>query len=545
MFHRILLILLFSISFEAFSEEKISDADKRSAELIDSIFDDFEAANYEKVIDTLTSVEANSVGLKENTKYMGLVYYWKGMSYARLSDYEFAEKFFRKALQVKFTTKDIYYEYGQVLYVIEDYKKARVAFKKSFKQGYKRGVSLYYIAFISQELKDDKKAVNFYKMVEKLPEDEKKDVLQAARMQIADIYLKKIEKLPDSFKDVEKYVIPQYKKALSFNEETPLAEQIKIKIEELQRKYELVLFRMRNGRLTSRPPYYLRANVLYGIDNNVTALSETAKEDLDENQYASHYMTTGVFGRYSFYPNSIFSYAPEINARMTKYSETTDEIKVLNNYSINTSLNINYEHIYNEAAATFFIDLDYTYNADYADGDDVGSTFTHSDSVYGITLSEELQLITGKPSIFRFSYSKTVGVEETDSLTSMGFNYEQIVPIGRTTLYFLNSYTMSEYVEEDSEGLNTNTLFSRIDMIFPTFMGLFNPTFYASYNNADYVEDADTDFKTTTTYGINLNRPLSKNFYLTMDLSQASTVTKETDDNYEQQVMTFNIDYIY
>ena len=150
-----------------------------------------------------------------------------------------------------------------------------------------------------------------------------------------------------------------------------------------------------------------------------------------------------------------------------------------------------------------------------------------------------------KPSIFRFSYAQTVGVEETDSLTAMWFNYEQIIPIGRTTLYLLNSYTISEYEEVESEGLNTTTLFSRIDVIFPTLMGLFNPTLYASYNSADYVEDDDTDFNTTTTYGLNLNRPLSKNFYLTVDLSQASTVTKETDDNSEQQIMTFNIDYIY
>ena len=65
------------------------------------------------------------------------------MAYSRLNDFENAEINLSKAIKSKYITKDIYYEYGQVLYVSDKYKKARVAFKRSFKKKYKRGLISY------------------------------------------------------------------------------------------------------------------------------------------------------------------------------------------------------------------------------------------------------------------------------------------------------------------------------------------------------------------------------------------------------------------
>lgn len=550
----LVLIFLFS-STVLFAEDKpipkkSSKSMKRKSRLRKSgikfqkVFTYFEKGEYQKVITVLKRIE-KKIKLKptkSKNKLTGLLYYWRGMAYSRLNDFENAEINLAKAIRLKYITKDIYYEYGQVLYVSDKYKKARVAFKRSFKKKYKRGVSLYYIAYISQELKDHKKAVSFYAMIEKLPKHEKSEVLQAARMQIADIYLNKVEKLPNSFKEVEKYVIPQYQKALIFDDTTTLAEQIRVKIEELQRKYELVLFRMRNGRPTSRPPYYLRANFLYGINDNVTTKSDDDKTSLEEDEYASHYYTTGVFGRYSFYPNSTYSYSPEFGATMTKYSSEKDTIKALNSYSLSSSLKINYEHLYKNRPATFYIDFSYSYNADYAES---GDSFSFTDTEVSMTLSEELQFWRDKPSTFRFDYSITSAEITTSSFNSIGFTYEQVYPIGRTTLFFTNSYDINTYEEASSESLNTTVMTTRIDSIFPTFYGLFNPTLYFSFSNTDFVEDADTGVKSLTSYGINLNRPLSRKTYLTVDINQTSQSASTDTDNYSQQVITFNIDYIY
>src|SRR5690606_4082582 len=124
-----------------------------------------------------------------------------------------------------------YYEIAQAYYVSDKLIEARQQFRNSVKIGFKRAVSLYYMAFISQQIKDVKKAASYFNAIEKLPDDEKRDVIQAARMQLGDIYLAKVEQMPNSFKKVEEVVIPQYKKALAWDEDSSLAPEIREKIE--------------------------------------------------------------------------------------------------------------------------------------------------------------------------------------------------------------------------------------------------------------------------------------------------------------------------
>lgn len=530
----------FNISYAQDKKVAKKTKSKSSKELITDVFEDFKSGKYQAVIDTLLKHEKKlKKGSKKNNEILGLIYYWRGMSYSRLSDYKNAETNFYEAIKLKYKANDIYYEYGQVLYVADRLKKARVAFKRSFKQGYKKGVSLYYIAFISQELKDYKKAVSFYSMIEKLDQEDKKDVLQAARMQIGDIYLEKIERLPDSFKDVEKYVIPQYKKALEFDEESSLAQEIKNKIETLQRKYELVLFRMRNGRPTARPPYYIRANLTYGTNDNVLATAEPTSDD------AATYYTAGFFGRYSFYANSAFSYAPEINITTQQYTTDNSSIYALDNYSINTALKMNYEHIYNDAPATFFFDISYAYRADAATASaESKRDLAYSDSTVALVASEEVQFWKGNPSTFRLRYSQTTDDDTTQNFTNMVFNYEQILGLGRTTLFFFNSYDMKQMAQSDQNTADTNIFTNRLDSIFPTFFGLFNPTLYVSNTSTNWVNNSDTGVTNLTAFGVNLNRPLGGNWFGTLDISQSSQTGKQDTDNYKQQVITFNLDYI-
>ena len=404
------------------------------------------------------------------------------------------------------------------------------------------GVSLYYIAYISQELKDYKRAVTFYNLIEKLSEEDKKDVIQAARMQVGDIYLIQVERQRDPFKGVESYVIPQYEKALQYDEESKLAGEIKSKIENLQRRYELILFRMRNGRPTARPPYYIRANVLYGTNDNVTSITEDDKtaDGVEEEDYASTYTQVGFFSRYSFYPSSSFSYAPEFSTQMTKYNSDSTSILPFNSYFVKGALKMNYEHLYRKLPATFFMDLDYTYNADDADADE---EFAASDNTYGITLSEEVQFWDNNPSTFRFRFENVAAEEETNLRSVMSLSYEQIVLLSKTTLFFYNNYAVTTYTEAETS--NTTALTTRLDAIFPTFYKLFNPTLYVSLLSTDYPDFTEDRTTQLTTLGINLNRPLGNKFYLTMDMSQGSQTGDLDSDIYTQQVITFNIDYIY
>jgi tetratricopeptide (TPR) repeat protein len=532
-----LFLVLGSLSFaNIVLAKKVS-----SKQLISNVFTQFQAGKYDEVISVLGKLQERiKPGSKQATKIQGLIYYWQAKSLAKMNDFEEAEKYFIKALELKYIAKDSYYEYGQVLYVASKYKRARIAFKKSVKRKYKVGVSLYYIAFISQELKDYKKAVSFYKLIEKLPADEKKDVMQAARMQVGDVYLKQIERQRDPFKGVKKYVIPQYEKALAYDEGSKLADEIRSKIINLQKKYEIILFKMRNGKPTARPPFYVKANMLYGMNDNVTSTSEDDKSALETKDYTSAYYQLGFFSRYSFYPNSIFSYAPEFSAQMTKYSSDSTKILPYNKYFIKTALKMNYEHIYSKNPATFYMDFDYTYNADDGDADE---EFAASNNTVGATFSEELQLWKSNPSTFRFRYEQVTAEEETSSNSSISLTYEQIMIFKHLTLFMYNNYNSSTYAKADTS--NANTLTTRLDFIFPTFYKLFNPTLYTSYTSTAYTNDSDKGTPALTSFGINLNRPVGENLYLTLDYGLSTQVADQDTDNYKQQLITLNLDLIY
>ncbi len=510
---------------------------------ISRVYEKYSSGNYEEAISHLDKMVKRLKKSSPRYKQLyGLISYWKGLNYARLNEYPLAERNFILALENDFYAENIYYEYGQVLYVSLKYKRARIAFKKSYELNFKKGVSLYYIASISKELKDYKKAVRYFRMIENLEESEKKDVAQAARTQVGDIYLTQVERGKDPYVGVKDYVIPQYKYALEWDDSSALSKEIRQKIEELQRRYEILLFRMRNGKPTSRPPHYVRADFEYGVNDNVPALSEDGKNEasISEDDYSSSYFYVGVFSRYSFYPNSSYSVAPELSAGYTQYQSKSENILPYNSYFVTTALKFNFEHEYEKKPATFYLDIDYTYNADDADADD---SISAANNTYGMTLSEELQFFQGNPSTFRFRLESVAAVEDENKNSNYSFSYEQVWGFKFVTLFLYNNYRVTSYDTEEAS--DTNALTNRIDIIFPSlFIGM-SPTLYMSRVGTNYINNSDRGSASLLSFGVNISRVLTKHWYGTFDLSSNNQTADTDSDTYSQMVYTFKLNYIF
>jgi hypothetical protein len=218
-------------------------------------------------------------------------------------------------------------------------------------------VSLYYIAFLSNELGERKKAVSFYKAIDKLDEEEAKEVKQAAEMQIADIYLEQIEKHPDAFRSIENTIIPQYKSAYNIDKNSPLANEIQKKIRDLQAKYDLILFKLRNGRPTLIPPYFLRLADEYGADSNV--IFSPKEQEVASSQKASQFNKTDILGRYTFYVHDIMSISPEFRFNYTRYMNRVPEIYRNDNYLVAPAIRTAYEHKLWKKPASVLFDYDF------------------------------------------------------------------------------------------------------------------------------------------------------------------------------------------
>jgi tetratricopeptide (TPR) repeat protein len=253
-----LILLLFVL--------KISLADASSG-YFDRAIALYSEGKYQSVVDELSRIEKQS---NFDKKTSGFISYWKAMSFNRIQEFPLAVQEFKKALSQKYSPSDIHYEYGQALFASEKFVEAKIQFSESFKKSFKRGASLYYMAFISKELGERDNALALWNSTLKLPDAEMTEVKQASQMQLSDMELEDAEKKSDVFRVIESEVIPSYEKAKDINEDSSLAKKIQEKIVNLQKKYDLVLFQLRNGRPTLIPPYFLRLAQEGGFDSNVT-----------------------------------------------------------------------------------------------------------------------------------------------------------------------------------------------------------------------------------------------------------------------------------
>jgi len=319
----------------------------------------FDGKYKEALIDLDSIQESLSRDETRNQADLGLTHYWKGLINLKLFEYEKAIIHFNRAVELKYIPKEIYYELGQAYFASDKLEEAEENFKKSISKRYKKAVSMYYVGYIAKELKDYKKAFTFLRGINKLKDDsEASEVVQSAEFQIGDIYLDKVERHHDAFKAVENHVIPQYQKALALNSNSNLAPKIREKIVMLQRKYDLILFQLRNGRPSLNPPYFLRLNMETGYDTNVTFSPNNTT--ILESDKSSSFFKFGGFGKYTFYYHDFISISPEIGFSQTRYLKREELIYKNDSRMFFPALRTAYEYTLGKKAASHLLDFDYS-----------------------------------------------------------------------------------------------------------------------------------------------------------------------------------------
>ncbi len=476
-------MLLLSVAFA--QDEKSAQIQEASKEaLFKKSYELFTSGRYNATLDELNIVERTlDQDHKSSKAQKGLVAYWKGITYNRTQDFFKAIESFDKSLSLNFDPIDINYEYGQALFAAQKLQEARLQFRESLKKRFKRAISLYYIAYISKEVGDKKKAVTFYQAIQKLPAEEIKEVAQASEMQIGDIYLEQAEKHPDSFRAVESYVLPQYKKALKSDPDSELAQIIEKKIVDLQKKYDLILLRMRNGRPTLNPPYFLRLAQEISNDSNVTFTpEETTTASSDK---SSLYSKTDVMGRYTFYIRNMISIAPELRMNYTYYAKRTSDIYRNDNYLIAPAVRMYYEHTLFKKPASTLLDFEHS----YVERDiDAQKKLKYASRSNGVMIGERFNYFDAGESILRFKYRKFESYNSNSNSNTKSFVYEQVKSFKQNLLLFYSSYDMTRV---DDESFDTNGLTLRGDLIFAPYKNWFTPSVGFGLTLTDPINNKD------------------------------------------------------
>ncbi len=515
--------LIFFIFLTSLEEARAQSKNNQFNQELKRARDFFKEGKYRATQESLSTLESSLKDQNANKNLIGLVAYWSALTANRQQDYQQSLKFFEQSLSVDYRPLDIYYEYGQALFAADKLVEARGAFRESVKRGYKRAVSLYYIGFISQSLKDNKRAVTFYRAIQKLPVQEQEETVQAAEMQIGDIYLEQAEKHPDVFKAVEVYVIPQYKKALELNPDSSLAKDIRLKILELQQKYELLLFRMRNGRPTNIPPYFLKISqdITYD-DNPVFAALETTNSSAKQGSLVAK---TETFGRYSFYLRDIFSISPELRANYTRHLNREKEIIRNDNWVLAPSIRTSYEHTFKKKPASFLVDYDYVYTQRDTQGT---GTLVYNSRVQTLSFGERIVGFFGNgETTFRFRLRSFDSFSDTADSKTQGISMEHVQPSKSGKVWIFNlGYDRSRVIDT---AFNANTMFLRTDVILKQWQFLtITPQFGLGLTLTDPINNANRGLETLINPSVRLSRPFAKVYRMSIHADYMNNNSKDT-----------------
>ncbi|MFZ4714408.1 MAG: tetratricopeptide repeat protein [Bacteriovoracaceae bacterium] len=518
-------------SINTFKEDNLEKINKEV--FLKDFYTKFQKAEYKASLIPLQSLV--KIPGQEATSY-----YWQGIVNNKMERYNDSIEAFKKADQLKAKFKDLYYEYAQALYASDILAPARKAFGKSILNKHKMSTSLYYMGFISQTLGDSKLAINYYKKINIIKDDEKKEVNQAARFQLAEIYAQEAIKSENPPKLMKQFVIPEFEYAYSLNPNSSLAPDIQKRMNELLDQHDLMTIKMVNGRPTLNPRYYLKISQEVRYDSNVILQANQVSNEAQ--QKAAPVVKTEVIGRYAFYPNRKIGLIPEFRGNYTKYLNSTEPAIYKNdNYTLIPALRTSYEWTMKKKMATHLIDYEYNYSAR-----DVYSAkelvFNGRTNTY--MLGEKINSFSFGETTVRYRRKNFTSYIETSNSVTNSLSFEQMVLLPKNhVLFVVGSFDMTK-VENNS--YDTNAYLLRLDYITPRFRDWFTPTFSLTTLLNDPVnQKATRGLEKMINPGVKLTRGHAHwRANLKYDYTRNISLDKTTYD-YTKQVYGLEIEYLF
>ncbi len=497
-------------------------------------FKHFKDGTYIKALEDLENIkrdrDPNVLGNKE---------YLKGIIYNRLLRYEEAIESFQKSKKYGFKIEDFYYELGQAYYANNDLLKSRAAFSKSFKLGFNKKVSLYYMAHITQIMEEYKKAKAHYTELLKLTEEEKDlKMSQIAHFQLSECLLSMAEKREEPVELVKKYVIPHLKESEKTLPNSPLAKEIRTRITDIERRYFLDPNLMKNGRNLSEKRLRARYRHEVRFDSNITLATDVPTAQSLEKETFIHEDNLNL--GYQFSHSGRFIHTPELRLRNT-YHTDRDAATVYSNDTLNltASLDNSYEHTFLGKQASALFNINYTYIARDRNSEKQKIFFSRATTAY---IGEKFNFFNFGPTTIKLKYKTYKGYTETLHNRTSSISLEQIKSLSSgNMLLILAQY---DYIDRytDSNSTTANTLI-RLDYLTPNIWNGFTLNTSLSTSLLDTKAQSDTrGLEKTITPSVELRRKVGKFLSTNLGFDYTRNISKDKQSfDYTKHVIRFEL----
>lgn len=463
--------------------------------------------------------------------------YLKGVINNKLQQFDKAIPHFQKAIRYKSKAKDLFYEYGQALYAANSLDDARVAFRKSYRRGFKKASSLYYMAHISQLLEEHKKAKDIFSRIIK---EEKEDfnLLQISRFQIAESLLAMATSKKETERLVADYVIPQMNKAIEVDEKSRTAKDIKGRIKELQKQYGLDPNIMKNGRNLPEQRWSVGFTQEVKYDNNITQSTDLPTSQASQKD--SYIYNTTVNGSYLFNPNNKFTVKPNFRIANKKHSDRNSSTVFKNDsLTIDYGVGNTFEHTLFNRQANAILDLDFSYIS--RDRNSIKEKEYYARS-WTLTMGEKFRLAALGSTTLKVKYKDYTGyLNNLNNKTgTVSVSHTFITKSRKLWIFFLQGDFIDTYNDRPSA---TNNYLFRTDFLWPNIIKRNTLNLALSVSLLDTKRNyATRGMEKTITPSIKWTRNLNK--YVSTNLSYEYTKNDSKDEGsykYTKHVTSFDL----
>ena len=445
-----------------------SDANNQA---LANIFVTYKNGNYSKVIEEIAP-------LLNDPELGSTLYYLQAICYSRLQEFDKAAPSFDQAIRSGNRAKDLQYEYGQALYAMEKYVPAKKAFAASIRNRYMQGSSLFYLAYINEQLHLYTKSKRYYSKMLTLNWI-KPELKQSAHLGLGRILLAQAEATNEAEVGVEDYVIPELDEGIDIDDRSLIAPDLQKLKAQLMKKYDLLGYRMKNGRTLARRRYNASVTQNTQYDTNVVNESDvTTRKAL---QVSSWYSKTEVQGDYYFPWAGIIAITPSLRAYDQIYLDRDhSNIYANDNYSITPKTEVSWDHSLFHKMGTAYSSIEYNYTGKDYNGMKDNQYYAHS-WTYG--LGEKLYVFDfGRSSleVKRKDYQSYTASSNSDTTTFI-LTQSATMPWGHVLIGMENI----DLVRYSNPHKDNNIYLTRFDyLILDLYWGItLNPAFAVTFTD--------------------------------------------------------------
>lgn len=494
----------------------------------------FKSGAYVQALDTLKRMnpaDSKSQALKE--------YLW-AISLSRLQRFDEALPHFENALRGKVEAEDVYYEFGQALYAANELERARIAFKKSYNNGFKRPTSLYYMGFISQVLEEYPTSITYF---EQILTDKEADTrsTQVAMFQKNESMLSLHKSKNGGADYVEKTIIPNLETAKKFDSSSPTTGDIDARIKEIQKEFGLDPTKYRNGKKIPDKGVsgYVSQEVKY--DNNIT--NSNGQPTVDTTNKDSFVFTTKAQMGADIVLDRRYTVSPDMQLTLTQHSDRDTAVVYTNDsFEYNPSVKFGYEHTVTSNPATLSYKIDFKHKEQ--DVNKNKDKIFHSRS-WTHTVGEKFKFFSAGDTGFKIKYKTYRSYSTLLDNNVKGFSLDQLIITKKGHILLL----LLSYDDTDNFNAQTNstaTTLARADFLMPNIIPTYTLHMAMSVSFLDTKQQKSTR-GTEVTYSpmLKVQKKLSSNLKISVDYTYTKNTSQSASREYTKHVTSMLLRYSF